>query len=104
MASIDIHDVDVRTLVFSAVGVDGSAVYSVAIVPQGQPFLDENYVIVDQTADSSTTVDIPFGTTFNQVSMGGVGRYAVSGKVIDGSNVVTLTSEYTIDFTDRSQP
>lgn len=102
--SIDINDVDVRTLVFSATGVSGGAVYSVAIIPQGAPAPDSAFKTVSKTAGSPTpvTVDIPFGTTFVQSTLGGVGRYGVVGKVVDGSNVSTLASDYSIDFTDRT--
>lgn len=101
-SSIDINDVDTRTVTFSATGVDGSAVYSIALVPYGQPVLDGDYIVVNQTAGSTTLRDIPFGTTFNCVALGGVGRYSINAKVTDQGNVATLTSLYVIDFTDRT--
>lgn len=103
MASIDIADVRVRELALTVDGVSDQAEVGLALKPQGAPVLDGDYTDVSWTDETRTAISVPFGTTFDQVTLGGVGRYYPSIKVSDNGNIDTATGEIPIIITDRTQ-
>lgn len=100
MASIDINDIDVRTLALTVTGTSGSEIVSVALKPPGAAVLDTDYTVVSWTDAGKTSVDLPFGEGF---PMPPVGEYVPSVKVTDSGNVATATGGVRFQVTDRTQ-